>query len=99
MKTWIIRIVVGVIALAIAAQIHTPSALDHHMNGMMAMSEMDGMMSDLTTQFIRAVNEILLVAAAISAKKSSLTSAMLVDSSLMALRASRIIPTLKLTRL
>jgi histidine kinase len=59
-------VVIGVVALAIAAQIHTPAALDRHMNGMIGMSGMDGMMSDLTTQFIRAVNEILLVAAAIA---------------------------------
>lgn len=64
--SYLIVVVVGVIALAVAAQIHTPSALDRHMNGMMVMSGMDGMMSDLNTQFIRAVNEILLVAAAIA---------------------------------
>ena len=60
-------IIIGVVSLAIAAQLHAPTALDRHMAGMMQpMSGMAGMMDDLESQFVRAVNEILLVAAGIA---------------------------------
>ncbi len=60
-------IVVGVVSLAIAAQLRAPIALDRHMGGMMQpMNGMSGMMDDLTEQFVRAINEILLVAAAVA---------------------------------
>ena len=60
-------IVVGVVSLAIAAQLRAPIALDRHMAGMMQpMNGMSGMMDDLTEQFVRAINEILLVAAAVA---------------------------------
>ena len=57
-------IVVGVVSLAIAARLHAPTALDRHMAGMpQSMSGMTGMMSDLESQFVRAINESVLVAA------------------------------------
>ena len=60
-------IVIGVISLAIAAQLHAPTAINRHMSGMMEpMSGMAGMMDDLESQFVRAINEILLVAAGIA---------------------------------
>ena len=58
-------IVIGVVTLAIAAEIHIPTALDRHMAGMATMmgDGSGGMMADLTQDFTRAVNEVLLVAA------------------------------------
>ncbi len=76
--SYVIVILVGVISLALTARFRTPSTLERHMidmgipmgGGMM----MDGMMGDgvvgdaedLTINFQTAVNEILLVAAAIA---------------------------------
>ena len=69
-------ILVGVVSLAVAAEFHTPTAIERHMANMtMAMGEnMDGMMADLTENFSRAVNEILLVAASIATVTAVLVS-------------------------
>jgi histidine kinase len=67
--SYIVVIIVGVVSLAVAAEFHTPSALERHMANMgaaMGGGMMGGMMGDLTTNFRTAVNEILLVAALIA---------------------------------
>jgi histidine kinase len=64
--SYLIIIVVGVVTLGVAAELHTPTALSHHMahvEGTMG-STSDGMMTDLTVNFRQAVNEVLAVAAA-----------------------------------
>jgi signal transduction histidine kinase len=64
--SYLIIIVVGVVSLAGAAELHAPAALTRHMAHMQASmgSPMGGMMADLTASFRQAVNEVLAVAAA-----------------------------------
>ena len=66
--SYFIIILVGVVSLAITAEFHAPSALDRHMASMETMmgDNMGGMVSDLNENFRTAVNEILLVSAAIA---------------------------------
>lgn len=66
--SYLIIILVGVISLAVAAEFVTPTAFNRHMVTMeMMMGEnMGGMMGDLTESFQAAINEILLVAAALA---------------------------------
>lgn len=63
--SYVIIILVGIVSLAVAAEIHTPSALERHMANMSAAmgGMMDSMTADLNVNFRTAVNEILLVAA------------------------------------
>jgi histidine kinase len=62
--SYVIVIVVGVVSLAVTAELHTPSAINRHMAQMAAMMSSDtSMMTDLTESFSRTVNEVLLVAA------------------------------------
>jgi histidine kinase len=61
--SYLVIIVVGIVSLSIAAQIHAPTALDRHMAIMLQPAgDMTDMMSDVTIQFTRAINEVLLVA-------------------------------------
>ena len=64
--SYLIIIVVGVVSLGLAAELHAPTALARHMAHMQASmgSTMGGMMEDLTVNFRRAINEVLAVAAA-----------------------------------
>jgi len=63
--SYLIIIVVGVVTLGVAAELHTPTALSHHMAHMEgAMGSTSDGMTDLTANFRRAVNEVLAVAAA-----------------------------------
>ncbi|MFQ5401628.1 MAG: sensor histidine kinase [Anaerolineae bacterium] len=67
--SYVVIIIVGVVSLAVAAEFHTPSALERHMANMdaaMGGGMMGGMMADLNDNFRTAVNEILLVAALIA---------------------------------
>ena len=62
--SYLIIILVGVISLAVTAEFTAPSALDRHMANMtMVMGgDMGDMMGDITENFQRAVNEVLLIA-------------------------------------
>ncbi len=65
--SYVIVIIVGVVSLAITAELHTPAAINRHMAQMSAMMGGDmGMMTDLTESFTRAVNEVLLVATSLA---------------------------------
>ena len=68
--SYMIVIVVGVVSLALVAEIITPTTFNRHMASMESMMGgtmgMDGMMTDLTDGFQRAINEILLVAATLA---------------------------------
>jgi len=66
--SYLIVILVGVVSLALTAEWHAPQALERHMAIMpMVMDEeMVGMMDDLSNDFRQAVNEVVLVAAAIA---------------------------------
>lgn len=59
-------ILVGVVSLAITAEIVTPNAFNRHMVDMGLGADMGGMMGDLIANFQAAINEILLVAAALA---------------------------------
>ncbi|MGB3717748.1 MAG: ATP-binding protein [Candidatus Promineifilaceae bacterium] len=63
--SYLIIILVGVISLAVTAEFFAPSALDRHMASMTVVmgDDMGGMMGDLTENFQRAINEVLLIAA------------------------------------
>jgi signal transduction histidine kinase len=63
--SYLVIILVGVIVLAVTADLHAPAALDRHAAHMQAMMGQDmGMMADLQRSFSSAVAEVLLVAAA-----------------------------------
>ncbi|MCB0037700.1 MAG: HAMP domain-containing protein, partial [Anaerolineales bacterium] len=66
--SYLIIIVVGAVSLAIAAEFATPAAFNRHIATMETMmgSNMSGMMSDLTTSFQAAINEILLIASTLA---------------------------------
>jgi len=65
--SYLIVIVVGVVSLALTAELQTPAAIDRHMAQMATMmGGSTGMMTDLTESFSRAVNEVLLVAASLA---------------------------------
>jgi len=65
--SYVVVIVVGVVSLAVTAELHTPTAINRHMAEMASMMGGSmGMMTDLTESFTRAVNEVLLVAASLA---------------------------------
>lgn len=65
--SYLVIIVVGVVSLAVTAELHTPAAINRHMAGMSAMMGSDmGMMTDLTENFTQAVNEVLFVATSLA---------------------------------
>ncbi len=65
--SYLIIIFVGVVSLAVTAEIHTPSAINRHINQMSSMmGGNNSMMTDLAVNFTRAVNEVLLVAASLA---------------------------------
>ncbi|MBE2199136.1 MAG: HAMP domain-containing protein, partial [Anaerolinea sp.] len=65
--SYVIIIIVGVVSLAVTAELHTPTAINRHMAEMAPMmgSSM-GMMTDLTENFTQAINEVLFVAASLA---------------------------------
>jgi histidine kinase len=66
--SYLVIILVGVISLAIAGELQAPVALERHMvdmDGMMG-ENMGGMVTDLTDNFQRAINEVLWVAASVA---------------------------------
>ncbi len=74
--SYLVVILVGVVSMAVAAEIHTPTAINRHMAEMAAMmGDRTGMMGDLGQSVTRAVNEVLLVAASLA-----LVTAILVSS-------------------
>ena len=66
--SYLVIILVGVLSLAIAAQIQAPTALSRHMANMQALlgDDASGLMDDLQENFASAVNEVLLVATTIA---------------------------------
>ncbi len=62
--SYLVIILVGSISLVLTAEFIAPSALDRHMASMAMLMGGDkgGMMGDLTENFRRAINEILLIA-------------------------------------
>ena len=65
--SYLVVIVVGVVSLALTAELQTPAAIDRHMAQMSTMmGGSTGMMTDLTESFGRTVNEVLLVAASLA---------------------------------
>lgn len=74
--SYLVIIVVGVVSLWVAAEVHAPTVLARHMAHMQASmgSAIDGMMADLTVNFRQAVNEVLVVAAAIALVSAVLVS-------------------------
>lgn len=74
--SYLVLIVVGVVSLWVAAEVHAPTALARHMASMKAAmgGSIDGMMIDLTVSFRQAVNEVLAVAAAIALVSAVLVS-------------------------
>lgn len=65
--SYLVVIVVGVVSLALTAELQTPAAIDRHMAQMATMmGGSTGMIIDLTESFSRAVNEVLLVAASLA---------------------------------
>lgn len=66
--SYLVIIIVGVVSLALAAEIQTPLAFQRHMASMEGVmgENMGGMMADLTDNFQRAINEVLLVAASVA---------------------------------
>jgi signal transduction histidine kinase len=63
--SYLVIILVGVVVLAVTADLHAPAALDRHVAHMQAMMGQEmGMMADLQRSFSSAVAEVLLVAAA-----------------------------------
>lgn len=74
--SYLIIVLAGVVSLAIAAELQAPVALARHMAGMDGMmgGNMGGMMTDLTDNFQRAINEVLLVAASVAIGTAVLVS-------------------------
>ncbi|GIK53488.1 MAG: two-component sensor histidine kinase [Planctomycetota bacterium] len=72
--SYLVVIVVGVVSLALTAELQTPAAIDRHMAQMATMMGGTGMMTDLTESFSRAVNEVLLVAASLAVVTAVLVS-------------------------
>jgi histidine kinase len=73
--SYLIIIVVGVVSLAVTAELHTPTAINRHMAEMGTMTGGGmGMMTDLTENFTQAVNEVLLVAASLAVVTAVLVS-------------------------
>ncbi len=65
--SYVIIIIVGVVSLAVTAELHTPTAINRHMAEMAPMMGGSmGMMTDLTESFTQTVNEVLLVAASLA---------------------------------
>jgi signal transduction histidine kinase len=65
--SYLVVIVVGVVSLALTAELQTPAAIDRHMAQMATMmGGSTGMMTDLTESFSRAINEVLLVGASLA---------------------------------
>lgn len=74
--SYLVIILVGVVVLAVTAELHAPAALNRHADHMRAMMGQDmGMMADLQRSFGAAVTEVLLVAAA-----AALVAALIVSS-------------------
>lgn len=74
--SYLVVIMVGVLSLAVVAELVSPTAFDRHMASMQSMmgGSMAGMMTDLTDSFQRAVNEILLVAASLAVVSAGVVS-------------------------
>lgn len=74
--SYLVVILVGVISLALTAEIHAPTALNRHLDNMEAMigGNMAGMMADLLTSFQTAINEVLLVATSLAMLTAILVS-------------------------
>lgn len=73
--SYLVVIMVGVLSLAITAEIHTPTAIDRHMAQMAGiMNSSMGMMTDLSASFTRAINEVLLVATSLAIVTAVLVS-------------------------
>lgn len=65
--SYLVIIIVGVVSLAVTAELHTPTAINRHMAEMAPMMGGNiGMMTDLTESFTQTVNEVLLVAASLA---------------------------------
>ncbi|MCA9901903.1 MAG: HAMP domain-containing protein, partial [Anaerolineales bacterium] len=65
--SYVVVIAVGVMSLAVTAELHTPTAINRHMAEMgPMMGSSTGMMTDLTASFTKTVNEVLLVAASLA---------------------------------
>lgn len=65
--SYVVVIIVGVVSLAVTAELHTPTAINRHMAEMAPMMGGSmGMMTDLTESFTQTVNEVLLVAASLA---------------------------------
>ena len=65
--SYLVIIVVGVVSLAVTAELHTPTAINRHMAEMSVMMGGGmGMMTDLTENFTQAINEVLFVAASLA---------------------------------
>lgn len=65
--SYMIIIIVGVVSLVVTAEIHTPTAINRHINQMEEIMNGDiSLMTDLRENFNRAVNEVLLVAASLA---------------------------------
>lgn len=57
--SYLIIIVVGVVSLAVTAELHTPTAINRHMAEMATMMGGGmGMVTDLTENFTQAINEV-----------------------------------------
>ena len=68
-------ILVGIVSLTVAAEIHTPTALNRHMAQMdMMMGANSSMITDINASFISALNEVLLVAASLAVVAAVLVS-------------------------
>ncbi|MCA9945569.1 MAG: HAMP domain-containing protein [Anaerolineales bacterium] len=73
--SYVVVIVVGVVSLAVTAELHTPNAINRHMAEMgPMMGGSTGMMTDLTENFTQALNEVLLVAASLAFMAAILVS-------------------------
>ncbi len=73
--SYLIVIVVGIVSLAITAELHTPAAINRHMAQMATMMGGGvGMMTDLTEGFTSAINEVLWVAASLAVVTAVLVS-------------------------
>lgn len=65
--SYLVIIIVGVVSLAVTAELHTPTAINRHMAEMAPMMGGNmGMMTDLTESFTQTVNEVLLVATSLA---------------------------------
>lgn len=65
--SYLVIIIVGVVSLAVTAELHTPTAINRHMAEMAPMMGGNmGMMTALTESFTQTVNEVLLVAASLA---------------------------------